>query len=296
MAKKLKGLGNYFGNIDTNINVDFAYKVIDVPLDQIVTVPDQPRQHFDEKALGELATSIQTLGLIQPITVRHIPPDGAGTKSRYKIISGERRYRASQLIKGKDSIRAYVLPVKTDLEMLEMALVENIQREDLNALEIAHTYDRLMNECKLDQNQLADRIGKGRSTVTNYLGLLRLPERVQSALSSNQISMGHARALKGLGELGVAEQIAILEEVMNNKLSVRETERLVAKIKNRQPKPSPKKNKSLVHYQDAEKQLRRQLDTKVRLTVDEEDKGKITISFENKEDFNRIWDLLKKDA
>lgn len=196
--------------------------VTEIPIKDIEANPGQPRKDFDEEALAELASSIKTYGLIQPITVRHIEK-----QNKFQIISGERRFKASK-IAGLSQIPAYVR-IANDNEMLEMALVENIQREDLNSIEIATTYDRLIEECELTHDQLADRVGKKRSTVTNYLSLLNLPPIVKKGLKEELISTGHAKAIKGIKKVLVQE--GLYERAVREKLSVRELEDLARAIK-----------------------------------------------------------------
>lgn len=198
----------------------FKGGVEEIKLAYIKPNPTQPRQDFDEESLAELAGSIRTLGLIQPLTVRKESDES------YTIISGERRYRASQMA-GLDTVPVYVRKVD-DNTMLEMALVENIQRQDLNALEIAFTFQRLMEECSITQEALADRVGKKRSTVANYVRLLKLPAELQAALQNDIITMGHARALLAVDSR--AKQLSLLRRVVKNALSVRQTEELVKSL------------------------------------------------------------------
>lgn len=198
----------------------FRGGVEEIRLASIKPNPTQPRQDFDEESLAELAGSIRTLGLIQPLTVRKESDES------YTIISGERRYRASQMA-GLETVPVYVRKVD-DNTMLEMALVENIQRQDLNALEIAFTFQRLMEECSITQEALADRVGKKRSTVANYVRLLKLPAELQAALQNDIITMGHARAL--LAVESRAKQLSLLRRVVKNALSVRQTEELVKSL------------------------------------------------------------------
>ena len=198
----------------------FRGGVEEIRLASIKPNPTQPRQDFDEESLSELAGSIRTLGLIQPLTVRKESDES------YTIISGERRYRASQMA-GLETVPVYVRKVD-DNTMLEMALVENIQRQDLNALEIAFTFQRLMEECSITQEALADRVGKKRSTVANYVRLLKLPAELQAALQNDIITMGHARALLAVDSR--AKQLSLLRRVVKNALSVRQTEELVKSL------------------------------------------------------------------
>lgn len=228
MAKKQalgRGLGALLKNEETDITSKYSKQkdpstvgsVALISIQSIETNPFQPRTTFDEVALKELADSIQTLGVIQPITVRKLGYD------KFQLISGERRFRASQLA-GLTEIPAYVR-IANDQSMLEMAIVENVQRQDLDAIEIALSYQRLLEECKLTQEELGGRVGKNRSTVTNYLRLLKLPEEVQAAIMLRKISMGHAKALLGSNDKEL--QIAILEEILEEGLSVRAVEDMV---------------------------------------------------------------------
>ncbi|WP_294594891.1 ParB/RepB/Spo0J family partition protein [uncultured Rikenella sp.] len=226
-----KGLGAIFEIEDLNIPKQTAASrrdntVADLQIDRIIPNPGQPRTVFDETALEELAQSIARLGVIQPITVKRIEPaddNKGGTAAEYMIISGERRFRASQMA-GLETIPAYVREAN-DQTLLEMALVENIQREDLGAIEVALSLQRLIDECALTQEILAERVGKKRSTIANYIRLLKLPAQVQSALNNDMISMGHARALLALGS--EQQQLALLARIVKGHLSVRQTEQAV---------------------------------------------------------------------
>lgn len=188
-----------------------------IPVSQIEVNPFQPRNEFDAKALEELAESIRHQGIIQAITVRKIAPD------RYQIISGERRFRASKMV-GLDTIPAYVR-IANDQAMLEMALVENIQRENLNPIDVAISYKRLMDECKLTNDEISDKVGKDRTTVTNYIRLLKLPPKIQDAIREGKISMGHARALISIDDVGT--QLLLLSEILTKGISVRKVEEMV---------------------------------------------------------------------
>jgi ParB family transcriptional regulator, chromosome partitioning protein len=248
--------------------------------------PFQPRTEFDTDQLMELAKSIKISGLIQPITVRAL----GGNK--YQLISGERRLRASKMA-GIKEIPAYVR-VANDQEMLEMALVENIQRAELNALEIAISYQRLMDECNLTHEALSERVGKDRSTVTNYVRLLKLPPQIQSSVKEGTISMGHARALAGIENL--AMQLQIFRETEQKQLSVRALEAL---IKGQQP-PKVNKPSNIPSYIDPEvKKIRDQishhLGTKVDIKRAHDGSGTIIIGFNSDEDFNNITELLVKE-
>src|SRR5690349_15806471 len=201
----------------------------EILIEEIEVNPYQPRQHFDQEALNELAESIKVHGIIQPITVRRLARD------QYQLISGERRFQASKLA-GLKSIPAYVRSAD-DQQMLEMALIENIQRENLNAIEIALSYQRLISECHLKQDELGERVGKNRATVTNYLRLLKLPPDIQIAVRDNKISMGHARAI--INVENPEQQLYIFKKTVNDELSVRKVEELVREVAGKKPEPAP---------------------------------------------------------
>ncbi|MFN0048873.1 MAG: ParB/RepB/Spo0J family partition protein, partial [Cytophagales bacterium] len=219
-----RGLAALISDADeTDLEYNHAHgtsNINDIPLDHIEVNTFQPRNYFDEEALLELAESIKVQGIIQPITVRKL------ADQQYQIISGERRYRASKLA-GLNAIPAYVR-VADDQQMLEMALIENIQRENLNPIEISLSYQRLMTECSLKQEELGDRVGKNRATVANYLRLLKLPPDIQIAVRDNRISFGHARAIISIDS--VENQLAVFKRIVNEELSVRKTEELVREM------------------------------------------------------------------
>lgn len=293
-----RGVNSLLGSIDMNLDVPdettvnkLANTVINLPIERIEANKEQPRKDFNPESLQELADSIKSYGLIQPITVRHLPDNNGG---RFQIISGERRFRASKLAKLVE-IPAYVRLVN-DQEMMEMALVENIQRQDLNAMEIAETYQRLVDEFNLTLEKLAERVGKGRSTVNNYLRLLKLPTAVRLAVKENEISMGHARALLAIDE--PAKCIAIFSQVVANNLSVRQTEALARDYKTNKgenKKAKAAKPQLPFEFQRLQKQLRDALDTKVELKRKEATgKGQIVIHFNSSEHLNNILDILEK--
>jgi ParB family transcriptional regulator, chromosome partitioning protein len=259
----------------------------EIPLSEIQVNPYQPRTHFDKDALQELSESIKLQGIIQPITVRKL------TDGEYQLISGERRFQASKLA-GLDRIPAYVRTAN-DQQMLEMALIENIQREDLNALEIAHSYQRLLAECNLKQEELGDRVGKNRTTVNNYLRLLKLPPDIQAGLRDQKITMGHARALINVDEID--KQLAIFHKTINEDLSVRKVEALV-KALNEGPEEKTSSAPQLdpVRKYEAGKiqqRLATHFGTKVSLKTDNKNKGEIKIPFHSAEDLNRILEILE---
>lgn len=257
-----------------------------IPVDKIKINPFQPRTDFDEDALRELSESIQLQGLIQPITVRK-NEDGT-----YQLISGERRLRASKLA-GLADIPAYIRTAN-DQQMLEMALIENIQRENLNAIEVALSFQRMIDEVGLKQEELGDRVSKNRSTVTNYLRLLKLPPVIQAAIRDGQLSMGHARAIVGLNE--VDKQLYVYREIVEKGLSVRKTEELTKALQGQalsKKASKPKSNALSFQYQKIEDDLASRLSSRVRLKVSEKKgSGAIEIPFHSEDDLSRILELL----
>ncbi|MEQ8519039.1 MAG: ParB/RepB/Spo0J family partition protein [Cytophagales bacterium] len=254
----------------------------DIPLDQIEANPYQPRTEFEAVALNELAESIKVQGIIQPITVRKL------SEKQYQLISGERRLKASK-IAGIDSVPAYIRTAN-DQEMLEMALIENIQREDLNAIEVALSYQRLLSECELRQEDLGTRVGKNRSTITNYLRLLKLPPEIQLAVRDKKISMGHARALISIENVDL--QLAIFNEIIRKNLSVRKTEDLVRHGFEEKKDVGKKELKLSPEYKDLKTKLSSHFGTKISLKVEDDEKGEIKIPFVSTEDLNRILEIL----
>ncbi|MBL4715966.1 MAG: ParB/RepB/Spo0J family partition protein [Bacteroidia bacterium] len=252
-----------------------------LPISQIETNPFQPRDHFDEKTLQELSESIAEHDLIQPITVRKLGYD------QYQIISGERRYRASKLADLKE-IPTYIR-IANDQQMLEMALVENLQRENLNAIEISISFQRLIEECSLTQEELGGRVGKNRSTVTNYLRLLKLPPEIQMGLRDMVISMGHARAIISMEDSEI--QLAIYKEIVDKNLSVRQVEQL---SKSYQKSTSGKRSKAKLSPQlnDIQNDLTSYFETKVNLKQKSNGKGNIVIEYFSDSDLNRILEIL----
>lgn len=253
-----------------------------IPLDQIEINPFQPRAEFNEEKLNELKDSIQIHGVIQPITLRALG------RNKYQLISGERRLRASKLA-GLEDIPAYVREAD-DQEMLEIALIENIQREDLNAIEISINYQRLLEECELTQDALGKRLGKNRSTITNYLRLLKLPPQIQSGIKDRKITMGHARALITLDD-SVA-QIDIYDQILKKGLSVRQVEKLSKNYKPT-PKRNAEKNKELpLAYRKIQDELSSVLSAKVLLKPRKGSKGEIVINYTSDEELDRLIDQL----
>ncbi|HEY0055467.1 MAG TPA: ParB/RepB/Spo0J family partition protein, partial [Pedobacter sp.] len=254
-----------------------------VRINEVEVNPFQPRTEFDKEALQELADSIKLQGLIQPITVRKVGSNA------YQLISGERRLRASKLA-GLTEVPAYIRTAN-DQQMLEMALIENIQRENLNSIEVALSFQRMLDECDLKQEELGDRVSKNRSTVTNYLRLLRLPPAIQASIRDSQITMGHAKAILGLEE--VDKQLYVHKEIIKNGLSVRKTEELVRDIH----KTGLKKNGTKVEpvsfeYRKIQDDLASKFATKVTLRVQQNGKGAIEIPFVSEDDLSRILELL----
>lgn len=256
--------------------------IVEIELANITVNPFQPRTHFDENALQELANSIQELGVIQPITVRK------SEGNTFQLVSGERRFRASKII-GNSTIPAYIR-LANDQEMLEMALVENIQRKNLDPIEVSLSYQRLIDEIQLTQEQLSVRVGKKRSTVTNYLRLLKLDPIIQTGIRDGFISMGHGRALINID---ISEdQLNIYSKIVKDKLSVRQTEELVKNFKEGK-KTSPAKNKIPTYIKKNIAELNTYFGANIAISVNKKGKGKLTIPFQSEEDFNRIKNLLK---
>jgi ParB family chromosome partitioning protein len=258
--------------------------VTNLPLSQIEANPFQPRSHFEEQALTELSESIKIHGIIQPVTVRKMGYD------KFQLISGERRFRASQLA-GLEFVPAYVR-VANDQAMLEMALVENIQRENLDAIEIAISYKRLIEECSLTQEQLSEKVSKQRSTVTNYLRLLKLPPEVQLGIREKKISMGHARALINVEKSD--DMVDIYHRITEEDLSVRDVEELTRDKKKIEPRI---KHKNLTgdldeKYKDKIKSLSKQYGAKIELKSNTQGEGKLIIPFNSEDDLDKLIDAL----
>jgi len=286
-----RGLGALLEDSSNNASSDLQSSsegnLNEIPLDQIQVNPYQPRTHFDREALEELAESIRVQGIIQPITVRKL------SDKEYQLISGERRFQASK-IAGLDAIPAYIRTAD-DQQMVEMALIENIQREDLNAIEIALSYQRLLEECKLKQEELGERVGKNRTTVNNYLRLLRLPPDIQAGIRDQKISMGHARALINIED--VAKQLYIYKKIVDEGLSVRKVEQLVRDLMSKNaddPKPEKKGSSQHKNYevQQVQTRLSSHFGTRVSLKADNQFRGEIKIPFVSTEDLNRILEII----
>jgi len=253
----------------------------ELPVENIEANPFQPRADFNE-----LANSIKTQGVIQPVTVRKVGLD------RYQLISGERRLRAS-ILAGLETIPAY-LRVANDEQMLEMALIENIHRENLNAIEIAISYQRLIDECKLTQDQLSQQVGKNRTTISNFLRLLKLPPEVQVALRDGHISMGHARALINLEN--DTERLVILQQIIEEELNVRQVEALARSLNQPGEKKRTAAKKEIIpaYFKEKVKGLREELETNISIRRNAKGKGSLVINFESDEDFDRLYDIIKK--
>jgi len=284
-----KGIRSLLQNIDSDLNttsgtlktnvVEQATGILRIALTEIETNPRQPRHDFDEQALNELAASIKIHDIIQPVTVSRLP-DG-----RYRLISGERRFRASKIAGIKD-IPAYIRQAN-DAQLLELALLENLQREDLNAIEIALSYKRMMDELNHTQEQVAERMGKERSTVANYVRLLKLPPDIQVAVRTGNLSMGHARAIINVDT--VDRQLYIFHEIVDRKLSVRQTEELVRKMyKTNSPVKQIVKSDLPPAYKKIEDNLASHFSTKVKLTHSNKGYGNINIEYYSLDELNKI--------
>ena len=252
--------------------------IASVELERIRPNPFQPRTDFDSESLEELSKSILEKGLIQPITVRRLGED-------YQLVSGERRMRAAQRA-GLPSIPAFIIDVQSNSEMLELALVENIQREELNPIEIAHAYRRLIDECRLTQDEVGQKVGKDRSTVTNFLRLLKLPEKVREGLRQGRLTMGHARALLGLDN--ERDQLRLYDEIVMGGVNVRSVERTT---RARKAKPA-KHTRHGTGIHSVEEQLKRMLGTKVKVYAKSGGKGEIVIQYFSADDLERILELI----
>jgi ParB family chromosome partitioning protein len=258
--------------------------IVELDINSIEVNPFQPRTTFNEEALRELASSIKELGVIQPITVRKLD------FNKYQLVSGERRFRASKLI-GLETIPSYIR-IANDQESLEMALVENIQRQDLDPIEIALSYQRLIDEINLTQEQMSERVGKKRSTIANYLRLLKLDPIIQTGIRDGFISMGHGRAIINIENQ--AEQLDIYENILTHKLSVRETENLVRNFKGPTETVKPTKEELPKFVKKGIKDFSEYFGHKIDVKVSKNGKGKITIPFHSEEDFNRIKKLVQR--
>jgi ParB family chromosome partitioning protein len=282
-----RGLGALIDGVEKEVLDKKVEANLQIALDSIDANPFQPRTRFDEQALKELATSIKQLGIVQPLTVREI---GGG---RYQLIAGERRLRAARLA-GLTHVPAFVRTAD-DQAMLELALVENIQREDLDAVEVAISYQRLIEECKLTQEQLSDRVGKQRSTVANYMRLLKLPPEIQLGIKNKQVTMGHARTLVNIED--PKKQIKVYYKIIDNDLSVRSAEDLVRTLQSenlKDPSKIEKKKKLNEDFTDLSVQLEKLFSSKVKFRINEKGVGKIVIQFDNPEEMERILGVFDR--
>ena len=289
-SKKQPALGRGLGALLTNVDTDITSltgatlgSISLLPIHSIETNPFNPREHFQKEALEELAVSIATHGIIQPLTVRKLGRD------KYQLISGERRFRAAQLA-GLIEVPAYIR-IANDQAMLEMALVENIQREDLNAIEIGISYQRLIEECSLTQEQLGEKISKSRSNVTNHLRLLKLPANIQAGVRDGFVSMGHARALVAVSD--EHEQIALFHQVMEENLSVRDLEKLLKNQRREITTPTQHNQVKLSSIQMVFiEELEKRLASTVNIQKNNKGQGKLIVTFKSDDDFKRIVSLL----
>ncbi len=295
MSKKKalgRGLSALLENVETDITTGTQSEsttrvlgsVAMLPVSQIEANPFQPRTVFDQESLMELVASIEQLGIIQPVTVRKMGFD------KFQLISGERRFRASQ-VAGLTEVPAYIR-VANDQAMLEMALVENIQRKNLDAIEIAISYQRLLDECDLTQDALSERVGKKRATISNYIRLLNLEPEVQLAIRENKLSMGHARALLSIES--TAARMAAFRKILESGLSVRQIEELAKEAKSKaEAKKRPKPHPLSFEHQKVKSDLMDWFGTKIDLKRDQHGKGKIEINFSSDDDLQRILDKLE---
>jgi len=296
MSKKKelgKGIRALLSNIEnsnspsekTQLVKELNSSILEIPLSKIEVNPFQPRSEFDPEELQELAQSIKTHGLIQAITVRSLGGD------EYQLISGERRLRASKQA-GLKTIPAFIR-IADDQALLEMALIENIQRSNLNSIEIAISYQRLMVECDLTHESLSERVGKKRSTISNYVRLLKLPPQIQSSIKNNDISMGHARSLAGIDDVGL--QLDIYKEVLDKTLSVRALENLIKSYSSESKQAVAKKSKELpAEVKKIQDNLSANLGTSVKIKRTEGGSGEISIKFKSDREFNDILAVLEK--
>ena len=270
----------------SDISGDFvAGAIAEIPIDQIETNPFQPRSDFDETALRELAQSIKEQGVIQPVTVRKLG------YNKYQLISGERRLRASKLA-GLTKIPAFIR-IANDEQMLELALIENIHRENLNAIEVAISYQRLIDECGLTQEEVSEKVGKSRSAVANFLRLLKLPPEIQLAIRDGHISMGHARALINITDK--EEQLKLLQQIIMEEMTVRQTEELAEKAKGHGGKEKKQTNFIPEHFKSKIKTLSQTLNTRVKVKRNIKGQGSVVIDFKDEAEFDRIMEMFNRN-
>ncbi len=282
-----RGLGALIDGVEKEVLEKKVEANMNIAVDAIDANPFQPRTHFDEQALEELAASLKKLGIVQPLTVRET---GEG---RFQLIAGERRLRAARLA-GLTHVPAFIRTAD-DQAMLELALVENIQREDLDAVEVAISFQRLIEECRLTQEELSDRVGKQRSTIANYLRLLKLPAEIQLGLRNKHLMMGHARALISIED--PKKQINVYYKIIDGELSVRQAEELVRQLQSekvRDPAKIEKKKKLNQDFSQLSDHLNRIFSTRVNFRINELGKGKIVIPFDNPEEMERILGIFDR--
>lgn len=285
-----RGLDAILGSPETDITSKdisgnyVAGAVAEIDIELIETNPFQPRTEFDETALRELSQSIKEQGVIQPVTVRKLG------YNKYQLISGERRLRASKMA-GLTSIPVFIR-VANDEQMLELALIENIHRENLNAIEVAISYQRLVNECNMTQEEVSEKVGKSRAAVANFLRLLKLPPEVQIAIRDGHITMGHARALINIDNK--EQQLKLLQQIIEDEMSVRETEEMADKAKNGDKKERKQTNFLPEHFKNKIKSLSQTLNTKVKVNRSLSGKGSLVIDFKDEAEFDRIMALFNK--
>jgi ParB family chromosome partitioning protein len=290
MSKK-NALGRGLGALIDGVEKEVLEKKVEansqIAIESIDANPFQPRTRFDVQALEELASSIKQLGIVQPLTLRET------NGGRYQLIAGERRLRAAKLA-GLTHVPAYIRTAD-DQAMLELALVENIQREDLDAVEVAISYQRLIEECKLTQEQLSDRVGKQRSTVANYMRLLKLPPEIQLGIKNKQVTMGHARTLVNIED--AKKQIKVYYKIIDDDLSVRSTEELVRTLQSenlKDPSKVQKKKKLNEDFAELSKHLEKLFSSKVNFRINEKGTGKIVIQFDSPEEMERILGVFDR--
>lgn len=282
-----RGLGALIEGVEKEVLEKKVEANLQIDINSIDGNPFQPRTRFDSQSLEELAASIRQVGIVVPLTVRET------AEGRYQLIAGERRLRAARMA-GLTHVPAYIRTAD-DTAMLEMALVENIQREDLDAIEVAITYQRLIEECSLTQEQLSDRVGKQRSTVANYMRLLRLPAEIQLGIRNRNLSMGHARTLVNIED--PAKQINVFYHIIEEDLSVRATEELVRHLQggsSRDPVKEEKKKRLNTEYEEVARQLSSLFRSEVQFRINEKGRGKIVIPFDDGDEMERIIGLLDK--
>jgi len=282
-----RGLGALIDGVEKEVLEKKVEANTEIPVGSIEANPFQPRITFDEQSLEELAASIRKLGIVQPLTVRDV---GHG---RYQLIAGERRLRAARLA-GLTHVPAYIRTAD-DQAMLELALVENIQREDLDAVEVAISFQRLIEECKLTQEQLSDRVGKQRSTVSNYLRLLKLPAEIQLGIRNKHLMMGHARTLVNIED--AKQQIEVYYKIIDGELSVRQAEDLVRHLQSekiKDPEKAEKKKKLNDDYHQLSEHLNKLFSAKVNFRINEKGKGKIVIAFDTPDEMERILGVFDR--